>query len=102
MQKLTFIALTGRWFFSNFTVGLLVLGLPSVTQSGGFELLVDSPSILKSRFKNGLEFMEIINGHKLENFDQKIEIHMLKAEYGGGWHRYEIDSVAKHQNLPKS
>jgi hypothetical protein len=70
--------------------------LLSATQqilSGGFELYVDSPQILKSRFSNGLENVEIINGHKLENFDQKIEIHMLKADNGSGCHRYEIDSV---------
>ena len=67
---------------------------PTFVKTNGFELFVKSPKILSSRFKTGLEFVELINGHKMENFDQQIEIHMLKAENGAGCHRYEIDNVS--------
>ena len=63
------------------------------------ELFVESPQILASRFKDGLQFQEIINGHRLENFEEKIDVHMLKGENTGGCRRFSLDQVTFQKQI---
>ena len=58
-------------------------------------LSVLTPPILKSHFNTGLEFKEIINGHRLQSFDDKIHIHMLRDQNGSGCKRFDIDDVSQ-------
>ena len=56
-------------------------------------LKVKHPEILASRFDKGLQFMEIINGHKFQSFDKEINIHMLSGEKAGGCQKFSLANV---------
>ena len=57
-------------------------------------LSVIEPAILKNHFKTGLEFKEIINGHRLRSFENKVDIHMLKGKNGSGCSRFDMEDVS--------
>ena len=56
-------------------------------------LNVVEPAILKNHFSSGLEFKEIINGHRLKSFDDKIDIHMLNDLNASGCSHYNLEDV---------
>ena len=57
-----------------------------------------SPKILSGHFKSGLVFQEIINGHRLQNFEDKVDIHMLRGDNDTGCSRFSLDDV-KNETL---
>ena len=61
--------------------------------SATIKLSVVQPALLKNHFKSGLEFKEIINGHRLQSFDDRVDIHMLQDKNATGCHRYNTEDV---------
>ena len=57
------------------------------------KLSVVKPKLLQNHFASGLEFKEIINGHRLQSFEEQIDIHMLKDKNATGCHRFNSEDV---------
>jgi hypothetical protein len=57
------------------------------------KLSVVKPKLLLNHFKSGLEFKEIINGHRLQSFEDQIDIHMLKDTNATGCRRFNNEDV---------
>jgi hypothetical protein len=79
----------GKLFIRSIIISILLF----TTLSCNMTLSVIKPAILKNHFNKGLEFKEIINGHRLQDFDDKVDIHMLKSTNGNGCRRFSMDDV---------
>ena len=66
---------------------------PSLAKTEKMDMKVVNPPMLANRFQEGLEFVEIINGHRLESFDEMIDIHMLKGGNDNGCQRFSLPDV---------
>lgn len=72
---------------------LVALLISGTTSYKAMTLSIVEPAILKNHFSSGLEFKEIINGHRLRSFEDKIDIHMLKGENTTGCKRFQSEDV---------
>lgn len=76
------------------TTTIITVLAPAQAIKGKMEMKVINPPMLANRFQEGLEFVEIINGHRLESFDEQIDIHMLKGENDNGCQRFHLAEVS--------
>jgi hypothetical protein len=56
-------------------------------------LNVLKPNILKEFFSSGFEFIEIMNTHQLQNFKERVDVHLLETNHNEGCSKFSIDHV---------
>jgi hypothetical protein len=75
-----------------FLLSLSLLLFPN-TFLAKLSLTVIKPVMLQKHFPAGLEFKEIINGHRLRSFEDKVNIHILHGDNGTGCTRFKTSDV---------